>query len=119
MLESLIRLTEANARLHLHSEAGLFDAVTVILLVEHTLNTGLFGGEQPSPVFASEKEYLSVARELVAVLELDSDRLVSAKDLARERTPSPIRNMADSLLVGGEADAEPEVKKRSKLRTKN
>lgn len=48
MLESLIRLCEAHARLHMKSVAGLFDAVTVILLIEHTLNTCLFGFE-PTP----------------------------------------------------------------------
>jgi DNA helicase MCM9 len=48
MLESLIRLTEAHARLHMKSQASLFDAVTVVLLVEHTLMTCLFGLE-PTP----------------------------------------------------------------------
>lgn len=48
MLESLIRLCEANARLRMKSHATVFDAVTAILLVEHTLNTCLFGFE-PTP----------------------------------------------------------------------
>jgi len=54
MLESLIRLCEANARLHMKSTASLFDAVTVILLVEHTLASLLFGLEPtPSVLFSS------------------------------------------------------------------
>jgi DNA replicative helicase MCM subunit Mcm2 (Cdc46/Mcm family) len=107
MLESLIRLAEANARLHLRDEAGMFDAVTVILLVDQTLATGLFHGEQPSPVFSSVQEYKHVARVLLANLELDSDRLFSAKDTEkRERTPSPIKKVADSLLIGGDQDHE-------------
>ena len=48
MLESLIRMTEAHARLYLRSHATLFDAITVIVLVEHTLVSCLFGLE-PTP----------------------------------------------------------------------
>lgn len=39
MLESLIRMTEAHARLLMKSHATLFDAVSVIILMEHTLMT--------------------------------------------------------------------------------
>jgi DNA helicase MCM9 len=42
MLESLIRLTEAHARLMMRSKATVFDAVSVIVLMEHTLMTDLF-----------------------------------------------------------------------------
>jgi len=42
MLESLIRLTEAHARLMFRNEATLFDAVSVVLLMEHSLMTNLF-----------------------------------------------------------------------------
>lgn len=56
MLESLIRLTEANARLYLRSKATLFDAVTVVILVEHTLFSCLFGLEEiPSVIFNDER----------------------------------------------------------------
>jgi len=61
MLESLIRMTEANARLYLRSNAFLFDAITVILLVEHTLFSCLFGLDPvPSVLFRDEDEYISV-----------------------------------------------------------
>ena len=53
MLESLIRLTEAHARLHMKSTATLFDAVTVILLVESTMLTCLFGLDPTPPVLFS------------------------------------------------------------------
>jgi DNA helicase MCM9 len=42
MLESLIRMTEAHARLLMKNEATLFDAVSVIILMEYTLMTDLF-----------------------------------------------------------------------------
>lgn len=51
MLESLIRMTEAHARLLMKSHATLFDAVTVIVLMEHTLMTELFGDDLPGVMF--------------------------------------------------------------------
>ena len=54
MLESLIRMTEAHARLLMKSQASVFDAVSVIILMEHTLMTELFKGEYlPSVIFDS------------------------------------------------------------------
>jgi DNA replicative helicase MCM subunit Mcm2 (Cdc46/Mcm family) len=42
MLESLIRMTEAHARLLMKSKATIYDAVSAIVLMEHTLMTELF-----------------------------------------------------------------------------
>lgn len=54
MLESLIRMTEAHARLLMKSSATVFDAVSIIILMEHTLMTELFNGEfLPSVLFES------------------------------------------------------------------
>lgn len=44
MLESLIRMTEAHARFLMKSKATVFDAVSVIVLMEHTLMTEIFLG---------------------------------------------------------------------------
>ena len=58
MLESLIRLTEAHARLYMKSEATMFDAISVIVLMEHTLMSCLFGLEPtPSVIFESPSDY--------------------------------------------------------------
>ena len=55
MLESLIRLSQAHARLYMKSEVRVFDVVTVIILMEHTLSSCLFGfAEVPAVVFATE-----------------------------------------------------------------
>ena len=45
MLESLIRMCEAHARIYMRNEANVFDAVSVVLLTEHTLDSCLFGME--------------------------------------------------------------------------
>ena len=50
MLESLIRMTEAHARLLMKSAATLFDAVSVIILMEHTLMTDLYSSEFLPPI---------------------------------------------------------------------
>jgi DNA helicase MCM9 len=42
MLESLIRLAEAHARLLFKKDIEIFDAVCVIVLMEQCVNTGLF-----------------------------------------------------------------------------
>lgn len=54
-------MTEANARLYLRSHANLFDAITVIVLVEHTLISCLFGLEPtPSVIFRTRDDYIEV-----------------------------------------------------------
>lgn len=50
MLESLIRMTEAHARLLMKSAATMFDAVSVIILMEHTLMSDLYSNGYLPPV---------------------------------------------------------------------
>ena len=53
MLESLIRLSEAHARFLMKSQASVYDAVCIIILMEHTLMTCLFGTEMlPNVIFS-------------------------------------------------------------------
>jgi DNA helicase MCM9 len=42
MLESLIRLAEAHARLMFKKDIEIFDAINVVVLMEHCINTGLY-----------------------------------------------------------------------------
>lgn len=56
MLESLIRMSEAHARLLMKSSATLFDAVSVIILMEHTLMTNLFAGDSMPEVLFSNAD---------------------------------------------------------------
>lgn len=72
MLESLIRLSEAHARLYMKSEATVFDAISVIVLMEQTLMSCLFGLEPtPSVLFESPSDYCAVRDLVLCRLELD------------------------------------------------
>ena len=72
MLESLIRLAEAHARLYMKSQAGVFDAITVIILMEQTLSTCLFGLDPTPPVlFRDMDDYQQVRDHVLYRLELD------------------------------------------------
>ena len=72
MLESLIRLSEAHARLYMKSEATVFDAISVIVLMEHTLMSCLFGLEPtPGVLFESQADYWQVRDLVLSRLELD------------------------------------------------
>ena len=100
MLESLIRMTEANARLYLRNKATLFDAITVIILVEHTLFSCLFGLDPiPSVIFKDEREYQTVRDVVLERLELNPKDFVKEKQGKRDRTPSPIKRIANSHSV--------------------
>ena len=72
MLESLIRMTEAHARLLMKSAATMFDAVSVIILMEHTLMSDLYSsGYLPPVVFENQEEYVLVRDDLLYKLGLD------------------------------------------------
>ena len=43
----------------------MFDAVSVIILVEHTLMTDLFGTDLPGVCFRDKEEYLNVKNEVL------------------------------------------------------
>ena len=75
MLESLIRLSEAHARLYMKSQATTFDAISVIVLMEHTLMSCLFGLEPtPSVLFESYDHFCQVKDDVLSRLELDTSR---------------------------------------------
>ena len=72
MLESLIRLSEAHARLYMKSQATVFDAISVIVLMEHTLTSCLFGADiPPSVTFVNKADYEQVRDNILYRLELD------------------------------------------------
>jgi hypothetical protein len=106
MLESLIRTTEAHARLLMKSEASVYDAVCVIVLMEHTLLTCLFGAEvPPRVVFESADEYLEAKTAVYYRLGLDADEpgndCLNGEINKRDTSPSPIRRLEQSMLYAG------------------
>lgn len=108
MLESLIRMTEAHARLYMKSEATIFDVISVIVLMEHTLMSCLFGLEKvPSVMFKDEYDYAQIRDMVLMRLELDPYRFNKDSkrhgidNIKRCETPSPIKKMEaeNSLLI--------------------
>lgn len=81
----------------------MFDAVSVIILVEHTLMTDLFGTDLPGVCFRDKEEYLNVKNEVLYRLGLDPSSFSceeSKQELKRRcSTPSPVRRLEDSIFI--------------------
>lgn len=104
MLESLIRMTEGHARLLMKSTATVFDAVSVIILMEHTLMTDLFHGDcLPSVLFESLDHYRAIRNDIVYKLGLDINAFEfynERKETSRRsQTPSPLKRIEESLFL--------------------
>ena len=69
MLESLIRLAEAHARLMFKKDIEIFDAVCVIVLMEKCVNTGLL--ENSYSCLLSRENYSQAKQETLRKLGLD------------------------------------------------
>ena len=68
MLESLIRLAESHARLMFRKDIEVFDAINVIILMEHCINTGLF--QKPYSCLLSPEMYSQAKAEVMQGLGL-------------------------------------------------
>lgn len=71
MLESLIRLAEAHARLMFKTDIEVFDAINVIILMEHCINTGLF--QKTYSCYLSPEMYAMAKDEVFKGLGLEPD----------------------------------------------
>ena len=105
MLESLIRLAEAHARLLMKSEATVFDAISVIILMESASPTCLFGAEPTPPVnFQDEQDYIEQRDGIMFRLGLNPDEFTEdcqKRELAKKsRSPSPIKRIEMSMFLG-------------------
>jgi DNA helicase MCM9 len=69
MLESLIRLAEAHARMMFKKDIEIFDAVNVIILMEKCVSTGLFEGQYSC--LMSREMYSQAKQECLTKLGLD------------------------------------------------
>lgn len=70
MLESIVRIGEAHARLHMREEVCVYDAVSVLVLMENTLNTGFFD-ILPSVLMEKKEDYLEAKNEVCFKLKLE------------------------------------------------
>ena len=69
MLESLIRISEAHARLMMRKDIIVLDAIMTIILMEHWLNSGLL--EEIFPVIMSYERYQEAKHEVLLRLGLN------------------------------------------------
>lgn len=88
MLESLIRLAEAHARLMHKNDIDIYDSVCVIILMEHCVCTGLY--DELPPVIMSKQIYEKAKFETLSKLGLtdyayfedEFDSIISQQDAA-------------------------------------
>lgn len=90
MLESLIRLAEAHARLMFKKEIEVYDAICVVILMEHCINTGLY--DKPYSCLISRELYSQAKRETLEKLGLDRE-FFSGED----KDPYDIEGYADEV----------------------
>jgi DNA helicase MCM9 len=99
MLESLIRLSQAHARMYMKNTVSVFDAISVVILMEHTLVSCLFGFDKtPSVFFDNEVEYGEARDTVLCALELDLNKYSRQRRNEtgkRSRTPSPIKRLEE------------------------
>lgn len=110
MLESLIRLSEAHARLLMKSKASMYDAVSVIVLMEHTLMTCLFGADvPPSVLFRDACEYEEIKELILHRLSLPLEAFTQDLDDGEldmhTHSPTPIKRLEQSFLISGKGNA--------------
>ena len=71
MLESLIRLAEAHSRLMFRNEIEINDAICVVILMEHCINTGFY--DKPYSCLMSRELYSQAKQETLEKLGLDRE----------------------------------------------
>lgn len=77
MLESLIRLTQAHARLMFREEIQIQDAVLAVLLMEFTMMTSLLDVGYSCKL--NEEEYKEAEREVLEKLGIDPEELAGIR----------------------------------------
>lgn len=90
MLESLIRISEAHARLTMQKEIKVYDAIMTVILMEHCLNSGLL--EELFPVIMSFERYQEAKHEVLLRLGLNPgdfpDNFIQKKSKKHKRNKS-------------------------------
>ena len=106
MLESIIRLGQAHARLMFRNEITTFDAISVIILIECCLNSGLIQENYLHARFINNKDYFEIKVEILKRLKLIERRhenllWKNMKDdiKTRSRTPSPVNGYIEEADI--------------------
>ena len=73
MIESMIRLGQAHARLMFRDEITTFDAISVVVLLESTLYSGLIKATDIHVRYSSKRDYLELKLQILKKLKLTSD----------------------------------------------
>lgn len=94
MLESLIRLSEAHARMMFRKDIIIYDAISVVILMEHCINTGLF--DENYPIIMSRQMYEKAKDEALTKLGLDPSYFSEEFDAYGEQ------NIKDQVNAMGE-----------------
>jgi len=92
MLESLIRLAEAHARMMFRKDIIIYDAISIVILMEHCINTGLF--DENYPIVMSRQMYEKAKDEALTKLGLDPSYFSEEFDNYGE---SNIRNQVNAM----------------------
>ena len=83
------------------SEVLLFDAIHVVILMEHTMHTDLFQ-DHPYPVVMDEEAYEGAKEEVLTGLGLDPSEF--KRDKKSFATPSPLKRIEEINQLFREAE---------------
>lgn len=105
MLESIIRLGQAHARLMFRNEVTTFDAISIILLTESSLASGLMKENYPHARYTNDRDYFELKVEILQRLNLvEKHHEILWKNMKRDiaernRTPSPVNEYIEDTEI--------------------
>lgn len=97
MLESLIRLSEAHARMMFRKDIIIYDAISVVILMEHCINTGLF--DENYPIVMSRQMYEKAKEEALTKLGLDPSYFSEEFDAYGEKIKEQVNAMGEETRM--------------------
>ena len=97
MLESLIRLAEAHARMMFRKDIIIYDAISVVILMEHCINTGLF--DENYPIVMSRQMYEKAKDDALTKLALDPSYFSEEFDAFGENIKDQVNAMGEETRM--------------------
>jgi hypothetical protein len=109
----MIRLAQAHARMMFRDEITTFDAISVVLLLEVTINSGLIKENFPHTRYTSDRDYFELKVEVLQRLKLVKKKHEDLlwrnmkKDIAKHsRTPSPVTKFIEDAELNNLMESE-------------